>query len=140
MKRKKNDTLDYLDGRKKLSATELKFMEFIWEHPEGISSEQIYENKRFHQATGTKSTILYNISEKGYIRNVQQGRHHIYYPNVTKLEYEQAVIKQRLKRSFEQSSFTNLFASFFGKNELSEKQIKRIEQMLEEIENEFGNV
>lgn len=139
MKRRETDKLDYLNGRKKLSATELKFMELIWEHPEGISSEQIYEEKRFHQTKGTKSTILYNISEKGYIRNIQQGRHHIYYANVTKLEYEQALIKQQLKKSFGNSSFLSLIASFCGKNQLSEKQIQRVEQLLEDIKNDIDS-
>ncbi len=75
---------------------ELEFMKLIWEHPEGISSEVIYSDKRFTQAQKTKSVILYNISEKGYVRNVQQGRHHIYFPVVARVEYEQALFKQKL--------------------------------------------
>ena len=45
-------------------------MRFIWKHPEGVSSEAIYEH--FPQPRGTKSTVLYNISEKGYVEKVQQ--------------------------------------------------------------------
>ena len=55
--------LNYLGGKKKLSATEFEFMKFIWKHPEGVSSEEIYQ--AFPQARGTKSTILYHLSEKG---------------------------------------------------------------------------
>jgi predicted transcriptional regulator len=33
--------LNYLGGKKKLSATEFEFMKFIWKHPEGVSSEEI---------------------------------------------------------------------------------------------------
>ena len=51
-------------------------MRFIWKHPEGVSSEAIYEH--FPQPRGTKSTVLYNISEKGYVEKVQQGLHHFY--------------------------------------------------------------
>ena len=51
--------LNYLGGKKKLSATEFEFMKFIWKHPEGVSSEEIYQ--AFPQARGTKSTILYHL-------------------------------------------------------------------------------
>ena len=61
---------------KRLSNMKLQFMRFIREHPEGVSSETIYEH--FPQPRGTKSTVLYNISEKGYVEKVQQGLHHFY--------------------------------------------------------------
>ena len=51
---------------KRLSNMELQFMRFI----------PIYEH--FPQPRGTKSTVLYNISEKGYVEKVQQGLHHFY--------------------------------------------------------------
>lgn len=44
--------LNYLGGKKKLSATEFEFMKFIWKYPEGVSSEEIYQ--AFPQARGTK--------------------------------------------------------------------------------------
>ena len=57
--------LNYLGGKKKLSATEFEFMKFIWKHPEGVSSEEIYQ--AFPQARGTKSTILYHLSERAML-------------------------------------------------------------------------
>ena len=56
MARKSEELLEMLGGRKKLSPMEMEFMKFIWEHPDGISSEEIYEH--FPQARGTKSTVL----------------------------------------------------------------------------------
>ena len=50
-------------GIKKLSGTELKFMDVIWDNPQGISSEDIYS--QFNQALGTKTTILHRIVNKG---------------------------------------------------------------------------
>ena len=74
--------LNYLGGKKKLSATEFEFMKFIWKHPEGVSSEEIYQ--AFPQARGTKSTILYHLSEKGYVDKKLSGLHHFYTVLVTK--------------------------------------------------------
>lgn len=134
MARTAEKPLEHIGGKKRLSETELQFMEVIWEHPEGISSEEIY--RQFPQARGTKSTILYNISEKGYVWNHQEGLHHIYIPLVTKLEYEQALICQELEKTFGSSSFERLVAAFCGREKLTEKQKERVQKLLDEIKEE----
>lgn len=134
MARMPEEPLESLGGRKKLSATELEFMKMIWKHPEGISSEAIYEH--FPQARGTKSTILYNISEKGYVENRQQGRHHFYTALVTQVDYEKALIQQQLKQTFGSDSFERLVAAFCGKRNLTEKQIKKVQELLKELEDD----
>lgn len=137
MARTPEEPLKYLENRKKLSATELTFMEFIWEHPDGISSKEIYDH--FPQARGTKSTILYNISEKGYVENRQKGLHHIYTALVTKEQYEQALLKQQLQAAFGDSSFDRLVAAFCGKSSLTEKQTERVNRLLEELKNDVDD-
>ena len=97
MGRKPDEPLTMLGGRKKLSPMELEFMRYIWEHPDGISSEEIYEH--FPQARGTKSTVLYNISQKGYVDKRQEGLHHIYTALVGRAEYEQALVRQQFLKS-----------------------------------------
>ena len=136
MKLKNNEPLHYLGGIRKLSPTELSFMKLIWEHPEGISSYEIYADPAFSQGQGTKSAILFKINEKGYVKTVQQGRHHIYYPLFTQQEYEQAIAKQQLEKSLGNTSFLDLVASFCGKSHLTKKKEERISQLLEEIKND----
>lgn len=131
MARKPDARLEYLGEKKKLSATELSFMEYIWSHPEGISSSEIYEH--FPQARGTKSTILFNISEKGYVEKKQQGLHHIYKALITKEQYEQALCRQQLQSVFGDSSFERLIAAFCGKSKLTETQKKKVKALLEEL-------
>lgn len=131
---RKSEYLEYLGGLKKLSPAEYEFMKLIWEKPEGISSEELYNNPDFKQPQGTKSTILFKINEKGYVNVVQRGLHHFYSPKVTRKEYEQALVKQKLKKSFGHSSLSTLVASFCGKETLTEKQKDKINQLLEEIE------
>lgn len=139
MKLKNNEPLHYLGGVRKLSPTELGFMELIWEHPEGISSFELYADPRFKQEQGTKSAILFKINEKGYVKTVQQGRHHIYYPLFSKQDYEQAIMKQKLENSFGNSSFLDLVASFCGKSRLTKQQAERINKLLEDIKNDSGD-
>lgn len=126
--------LYYLGDRKKLSATELEFMRFIWKHPEGVSSEKIYQE--FPQARGTKSTILYHISEKGYVDKKQCGLHHTYNALVTQEEYEHALLKQQIRDGLGNTSFEGLVAAFCGKT-LSKAQIEKARNFLRELEDEM---
>lgn len=47
MARPAETPLYYLGNKKKLSATELEFMKFIWKYPKGVSSEKIYQQFHF---------------------------------------------------------------------------------------------
>lgn len=122
---------------KRLSNMELQFMRFIWKHPEGISSEAIYEH--FKQPRGTKSTVLYNISEKGYVDKIQQGLHHFYRANIGEAEYDQAVLLLDMEKNFGDSSFERLAAAFCGKMELDEGQKERLRNLIEELKDDLDS-
>lgn len=132
MARMSEKSLDALNGKKKLSPMELEFMQFIWKHPDGISSEEIYAH--FPQVRGTKSTVLYNISKKGYVEKRQEGLHHIYTALMSQADYEQSVMKQQFGNSMGYHSLERLVATFCGKESLTEKQKKKVRELLEELE------
>ena len=134
MGRTPDETLDTLGGRKKLSEAELEYMKVIWEHPEGISSEDLYAC--FGQARGTKSTLLYRIAEKNYVRTEREGKHHRYYPLVTRREYEQAILNQKLKKGLGMNSLEQLVAAFCGKERLTARQARRMRDLIKEFEDE----
>lgn len=131
MARKPDKPLEMLGGRKKLSPMELEFMRYIWGHPDGISSEKIYEH--FPQARGTKSTVLYNISQKGYAEKRQEGLHHIYTALVSRTEYEQVLIRQQFLKTVGDGSLESIVAAFCGKEELTERQKEKVRELLEEM-------
>lgn len=134
MGRRPEETLDALGSRKKLSEAELDFMNVIWAHPEGISSEELYAC--FGQARGTKSTLLYRIAEKKYVRAEREGKHYRYFALVTRREYEQALLNQKLKKGLGINSLEHLVAAFCGKERLTEQQAKRMRNLLKEFEDE----
>lgn len=86
---------------------------------------------------GEPKVILYNVSEKGYVRKVQQGRHHIYTANLTETEYEQALFQQQLNKLFGESSIERFIAAFCGKKKLTEKQVEKVRNLLRELENDM---
>ena len=126
-----NEILEGLNGKKDLSRTELEFMRFIWSHPDGVSSEEIYAH--FPQTRGTKSTILYNISKKGYVEKRQEGRDHFYTALVSRMEYEQAVIRTCFGPLMEYATLEAMVASYFRKKQLTEKQKELVKDLLEEL-------
>lgn len=126
--------LTFLGGRKPLSDTELMYMKVIWEHPEGISSDDLY--RIFPNAQGTKSTILFRISEKGYVNVCREGRHFVYYPQITELQYNQALMQEKLKKEFGFSHMSNFIAAFCGKREFSKETLDKIDEFIKELENE----
>lgn len=134
MGRTPDETLDTLGGRKKLSEAEMEFMNVIWEHPEGISSEELYAC--FGQARGTKSTLLYRIAEKNYVRTEREGKHYRYFALVTRREYDQAILNQKLKKGLGMNSLEHLVAAFCGKERLTEQQARRVRKLLKEFEDE----
>lgn len=128
------EQLEEVSDKKKMSPRELEFMHFIWKYPNGISSEVIYAH--FPQTRSTKSTVLSCLSKKGYVENKQEGLHHIYKPIVTKIEYEQEMIRQQLEGLLGSSSLSRFVAAFSGRETLTEKQNEKVKELLEALEKE----
>lgn len=132
--RMKDDTLEFLGDRKKLSFQEREYMEIIWKKPDGISSEELYS--AFQTARGTIAATLSHITDKGYVVFQKDGRNTIYVPLVSKLEYEQAVLKQKMKKYMGFGSLTTLIGMFCGKSELEEHEKEEIEELIKKISKE----
>jgi len=127
--------LDELGGMKKLSAQELEFMQYIWNFPDGVNTIELYEH--FAMPKGTKTTILHNISNKGYIIcKKKEGLHYVYTYTVSRVEYERAVLRQQLKEMQREWSLFQVVASFCGKEALSEQQKEKVQELLDDIKKE----
>lgn len=120
---------------KKLTPTEYKYMCIIWEHPEGILSNEIY--KRFPQTMGSKSSILHRIVEKGCASWKQKGRQVEYYPEVTQLEYKQYMINNEIRKKMGINSINALFAAFCGKQQLTDEERDKLNLLITEIQNDI---
>lgn len=76
----RKESITMCKKKKPLSKTEFEFMEFIWKHPTGIQSGEIF--KHFSQVRSTQSNILKNIVAKGFLtvqqKNYQRMKFHVY--------------------------------------------------------------
>lgn len=118
--------------KNRLSQTELQFMKILWDHPEGISSGEIYA--LFPQALSTKSTILRRILKKGHAQCIQKGKQVYYYPTATKQQYEKAMFEEKMKKQMGYGSLSELVAAFCGKQELTKEQSKELEKLIDNLE------
>ncbi len=121
-------------GLKRLSATELEYMNVIWKYPDGISSNELYENFPQH-ALKTKRVILHNITKKGYISSIKEGRHQKYIFTIQEKEYQTALERHMFVRKFG-FPLEDIVAEFCGKKKLEEGQIQRLYGLLEELKDE----
>lgn len=122
-----------MEQYKKLSATEYKFMKVIWEHPSGVTSNEIY--RLFPQTMGAKSTLLHRIIAKGYARSEQIGRYVYYYPTMSQLQYKRVTLNAELEKKMG-IQIETLFAFLCGKKSLSKEQNLRLEKLLDELSKE----
>ena len=124
---------------KKLSNSELEFMEFIWSSSGDKSLQDfIVHFADKHWERPTVSVFLHRLTQKKYLTYYQKGRHYYYRPLITKLEYEQGKINKSIRKLFG-TSLEGVIASFCGKKKLDQTQIDRIREFLDELENEKEN-
>lgn len=119
---------------KKLTVTEYRFMEYIWKHPEGVLSQDIY--REFPQALGTKSVILHNIKVKGYVQMEQRGKQTIYMALIDKKEYDKGMMDEKVRKKTGMASVGALVASLCGKEELTPEQAKELYDFIERIKDD----
>lgn len=119
----------------KLTPAEYRYMRVIWEHPEGITSNELY--KPYQLTMGAQSTILRKIVAKGFAVSEQRGKQVVYYPTGTRLEYDRKEISEEMDKKLGISSITALMAAFCGKDRLSESEKKKLDQLIEELQKNY---
>ncbi|HCO29002.1 MAG TPA: hypothetical protein DIT54_06230 [Lachnospiraceae bacterium] len=113
---------------KRLSKTELEFMKVIWDNPDGILSESIFQN--FKQARTTQSNVLRTLVQKGCAEVVKEGLHTRYFPKLSQEEYEELLSKQKVGK------LEGIILSFFQKKKLNDKEIDEVKEFLEQLKDE----
>lgn len=119
---KKSDTL---------TKAEIQVMNALWEMPDGGCIHDIiarYPDPK--PAYTTVSTFLKILLNKGFVEfRKLSGKTHTYYPLVSKEKYTNQVMKD-VKESFFSGSGSSLVKFFVEREELSEKEIKEIIEII----------
>jgi predicted transcriptional regulator len=112
---------------------ELEFMQVMWDAGRELSSEDFVEKlaARGHKLKGgTVRKMLERTIAKGYVARRREGRKHLYWPLVDRIQGRRHMLLDLLKRAFggnEALMVGTLVESRQGR----EADMKRIEKLLE---------
>lgn len=120
-----------------ITESELLYMEVIWNHPEGINSEELYKIGASFVRSRT-GNFLHLLVKKGYAKYEKCGRHFTYYPTITKEEYEKKATKNEVDKLIPtDTSMVQMIAAFCGKTNLTHQQYTKINNLLEQLEKDL---
>jgi predicted transcriptional regulator len=114
---------------KNLTKAEEQVMQALWKLDKAFLREitDAMPAPKPHQ--NTVATILKILGEKEFVGLTVLGRHHEYYPIVSKEEYSKGRMKQIMKSYFE-GSFSNVVSFMVKEKNIS---IGELEKLLEQI-------
>lgn len=79
----------------------------------------------------TVSTIIRNLEEKGYVGHNTYGNTHEYFPLISKENYQNQFVINKLVDEYFDNSYKNM-VSYFAKNDkVSAEELREILQMIE---------
>jgi len=116
----------------KISEAEWEVMKIIWKNSP-ITSDEIISSlsNKTNWATQTIKTFINRLLKKGAIAFEKSGRNYLYYPIISEKEYIKAENQSFVERVYD-GAVAMLFSNFLEHESLSEKDIEKLQQILEE--------
>jgi len=120
---------------KTLTKAEEQVMQVLWKLEKAFLREivEAMPNPKPHQ--NTVATLLKILVEKEFVSVTVLGRHHEYYPLVSKDEYSKRTIKQFMKGYFE-GSFSNVVSFMVKENNISIEELEGLLQQIKKQQNQ----
>ena len=120
---------------KTLTKAEEQVMQVLWRLHKGFL-RQITDSMpapKPHQ--NTVATILKILVEKEFVGVRVLGRHHEYYPIITRNDYSKRTIKQMVKGYFE-GSFSNIVSFMVREKNISIEELEKLLQQIKKQQNQ----
>ena len=114
-----------------LTAHELELMKIVWQHEDGVTVRDVYEELRTHRAVAytTVMTSLKTLEQKGHLTITQQDRAHVYRPARPKQQVIKDMVREFVNRVFNGAS-QPLVVHMLEDAQLSEAELREITRML----------
>jgi len=114
---------------KSLTKAEEQVMQALWKVERAFLRQIVDAMPAPKPHQNTVATLLKILVEKEFVGVTVLGRHHEYFPLVTKDEYSKRTIKQIVKGYFE-GSFSNVVSFMVKEKNIS---VEELEKLLQEI-------
>lgn len=115
---------------KELTKAEEEVMHFLWSLERASVKEIIEEMDSPKPAVNTVSTIVRILEQKGFVDHQSKGRGYIYFPVISKEEY-QAFSVNKVVKSYFGGSLSKLVSFFAEKEDLNTQELDDILKVIE---------
>tara|TARA_B100001245_G_C22759881_1_gene367703 strand:- start:2 stop:373 length:372 start_codon:yes stop_codon:yes gene_type:complete len=116
---------------KELTQRELTTLEILWEIEKGFVNDVLEMYPEPKPPYTTISSIIRILETKGYVSHKAYGKTHEYFPIVSRIKYKKHVVKDLVKNFFG-GSLNNVVSFMAEEDELSEKDIKEISDLIDQ--------
>jgi predicted transcriptional regulator len=116
-----------------LTKAEEQIMQILWELERATVQQLLEQFPAAKPARTTVSTLLSILENKGFAGHENQGKSHIYYPVISKVQYSQSQLSGILSNYFN-NSLANMVSFFAKENHIS---IEELDVLLEETRKEL---
>lgn len=119
---------------KTLTKAEEQIMQVLWKLEKAFLRQIVdaLPNPRPHQ--NTVATLLKILVDKEFVGITVLGRHHEYYPIVSKDDYSKRTMKQMVKGYFE-GSFSNVVSFMVKEKNISIEELEKLLQQIKKQQN-----
>jgi predicted transcriptional regulator len=113
-----------------LTAHELELMKIIWQHDDGVTVRDVYEELRTQRAVAytTVMTSLKTLEQKGHLKTTQQDRAHVYRPARPKQQVIKDMVREFVNRVFNGAS-QPLVLHLLEDDQITEADLREISRM-----------
>ena len=118
-----------------LTKAEEQIMQVLWKLGKAFLRDIVDEmsNPKPHQ--NTVATLLKILADKEFVGITVLGRHHEYYPLISKEEYSKKTMKQIIKGYFE-GSFSNVVSFMVKEKNISIEELEKLLQQIKKQQNQ----
>ncbi len=116
-----------------ISQSEAKILYVLWNKQPMNGKEIAAQLKDEPWSFVTIKTLINRLLKKGYLSFEKQGRQYLYHTTITEKDYLKRENNSFIERMY-QGSFSGLFAAFTQHENISEKELKEIKQMIKDME------
>jgi predicted transcriptional regulator len=117
-----------------LGESEMEILHHVWELGEATVAqvrERIIKNRKV--AYTTVMTIMKNLNDKGYLKYYKDGNTYVYSPRKKAEEVQSNIVSGLIDKVFKGST-TALVQTLVKAETLSEKELKELRDMIDDLE------
>lgn len=118
----------------KLTNKEEEVMRVLWDMQSAFIKDMLphFAEPKLHY--NTVSTVIRNLEEKGYVSHRQFGNTYEYFPSVSKEDYQNHFVLNKVVGGYFNDSYKDLVAYFARQEKVTPDDLREIIRMIEEGE------